>query len=332
MAKRTTKPTTKTSGSARTTSSAGGGSRSRTRERRAERQRLKRRQQQMTLLIVGVIVAVVAVGLFILVNQPASAPVPEGTLERYAGIPQSETDEGFALLGNPDAPVLVEEYSSFSCPGCASFHESNFDYIVDQVREGVVAFQYIPMLTGSIPNARGAARAAICAGEQDMFYEMHDTLFNWHLVFGNQAFSQNRLNSGVEALGLDQSQYDSCIGSNRPDQVLEASEQNTAARQVNSTPTIFINGTRLEGSVSLQDAVQAAFINSGLPPVPVLSDEVEDAVTDEPAVDGTAEVTEEATVEAEATDAVEEVDATEEAAAEGEDAAETAEATEEAGS
>lgn len=323
-------------------SNAGSSSRSRTRERRLERQRQKRQQRQITILLGIGAMAVVGVILFILINQPAEAPIPEGTLDRYEGIPQGRTEDGFAILGNPDAPVRLEEFSSFSCPGCAEFHESYTDIIKEQVSAGVISFTFIPMTTGSIPNAAGAANSAICAGEQGAFFEYHDMLFDWHTRFGNQAFSQNRMSSGVENLGLNVGEYESCLGSSRPDDIMDAADQVANDRGVNATPTMFINGNAWAGT-DLEQDILSALAATGLSPVPLnTDDEPESAAT--PEVEATeettepeAETTEEAaaTEDAEATeepdDTATEVEATEEADSEEDESVEPeAEATEEA--
>ncbi len=298
-AKPTPAPTPRPSSSS---SSSGSGSRSRTRDRRQERLQQKRRQQQITFLIAIVSLVVIAGILFIVVNQPASAPIPEGVFDRYQGIPQTTTDAGFARLGSPDAPVSVEEYSSFSCPACATFHQANADYILEQVRAGVISFTYIPLTLGSIPNAAGAARAAICAGEQNAFYEMHDALFDWHLNFGNQAFTQNRLSTGIENLNLNEGNYNSCIGSSRPDTVLSAATNSASARGIGATPTLVVNGNILQSTAELPNAVASAFASSGLPAVPLAPppvDPIEGEVATEEVTEELEDIIEEATAEAE---------------------------------
>ena len=78
---------------------------------------------------------------------------------------------------------------------------------------GQVLFTYVPLNTGSIPNAPGASRAALCAGQQGRFWEMHDVLFDWQTRYGNTAFSQNRLLTGVEKLGLSSGDFTNCFNS-----------------------------------------------------------------------------------------------------------------------
>ena len=154
--------------------------------------------------------------------------------------------------------MTVEEYASFACPGCEAFHSASLDAILDRVRIGQILFTYIPLQTGSIPNAAGAARTALCAGQQGMFWEMHDVLFDWHTRYVNTAFSQNRLLAGVEALGLDSNALTTCFNSTAISNTLTAAQNEGVA----STPTIHVNGVTVTasqaGSIpSAEDVVQA---------------------------------------------------------------------------
>jgi len=68
------------------------------------------------------------------------------------------------------------------------------------VREGVIAFEYIPLTTGSIPNAVGASKAALCAGEQGAFFEYHDALFDWHSRYGMAWWLSTTLDSACRVI------------------------------------------------------------------------------------------------------------------------------------
>jgi protein-disulfide isomerase len=217
----------------------------RTAERRKERVRERRRQQLITGGIIIAAVVVVAVFVVLVVNAPADAPIPEAALTRYEDMQQSRTQpEGYPRLGEASAPVQVAEYSSFDCPHCRDFHDQSIDPIVERVRDGRMAFTYVPLHGfGSITNGQGAAAAAVCAAEQGKFWEFHDALFDWQGQFGNQAFTNNRILSGVEALELDRSAYNACIASGRPGEVLNTAQQAASVLiGFNGTPTITING------------------------------------------------------------------------------------------
>lgn len=309
----------------------------RTREARKRRQQQQRQNKQRLIIVGIVIVAVLAIALIVVSNQPVEALIPAGLDERYDDLDRSLSQEGYPRIGDPDAPVTVREFASFSCPGCEAFHETSFESILDRVRIGQVLFVYVPLQTGSIPNAPGAARAALCAGQQGRFWEMHDVLFEWHTQYVNTAFSQNRLLAGADALGLDGGTFTSCFNSQSITNILESA----LAEGVASTPTIEVNG------------VTAVSSSGGIPSTQEVLSAIDDAtprdwsptaVEDTDAQDADVEATEEAEMEATEEVDIEDADAeaTEEADSEDadsqdaeeadtEDAAdEEAEATEEA--
>ena len=223
---------------------------SRTRAARQRRQQQRRRSQRSLLLAAIVAVAVVVVAVIVVSNQPVDAHIPPDLSAAYEGIRRSYSREGFPQLGEENAPVTLEEYSSFACPGCEQFHSESLAAVLERVREGQVLFTYVPLQTGSVPNAQGASRAALCAGQQGMFWEMHDLLFDWQTRYGNTAFSQNRLLAGVKGLGMRDSLFTSCFNSAGISATLNAA----LSAEVSRTPTLRVNGVTLEAGQALPSA------------------------------------------------------------------------------
>ncbi len=287
---------------------------SRSREARQRRQKQRQQNRRMLLLIALVVVAVVAVAVLIVSNQPVEIFIAEDLSARYAGITRSFSPEGYPRLGDPNAPVTLEEYSSFACPGCEVFHSDGFTAVLDYARSGQTVFTFVPLQTGSVPNAQGAARAALCAGQQGMFWEMHDVLFDWQTRYGNTAFSQNRLLAGVEQLGLSSAAFTQCFNSAAISETLDAA----VGEDVATTPTIRVNGVTLEAGQAVPSAalIQQA-IDEATPADWGLPAPVEDAPAD----------SEEETTEADSTEAEE---TAEDAPADGEEetAADSTEAEE----
>ena len=87
-------------------------------------------------------------------------------------------DPGVGFVeGNPDAPVVIVEFSDFQCPFCQRWYYEALPEVRALVGEDVaLAFAHFP-LTQIHPNAAGAHVAAECAGAQGRFWEMHDLLF-----------------------------------------------------------------------------------------------------------------------------------------------------------
>ena len=266
------------------------GDRVRTRERRKQREQERQRNRQILIVGAIVVVAVVAVVLAIFANQPADAVINEEAIAQYVDVPQTVTDEGFPVMGSLDAPVQVVEYSSFDCPHCAEFHEDVTPALVERVKAGEIGFTYVPLYgTGSVPNGEGAARAALCAGEQNAFWAYHTALFEWQGIYGNQALSGNRLESGASNLGLDVSAWNTCLNSAEINEVIVAARAaGSTLEGFTGTPTVTINGEIVTAALpDLTSAIDLALASA--PPVVVEPvEEIEPTADAEPT-----EVTEE---------------------------------------
>ncbi len=269
--------------------------RSRARERKEAREAQQQRQRQITIIGVVVVVAIIGVILFVTSSQPANAPVPDGLLDRYENYITGTDEDGFPQIGNPNAPVKVVEYSSFSCPACAQFHDAVFPRLLPYIERGEVRFVFVPLQTGSIRNAEGAARAGVCAMRQDRFWEMHDLLFDWHTTFANSAFDSSRLSSGVDSLGMDSGQFNDCFNSTATSDLLVLAQR----QGISATPTVRVNGNTLPSATF--EAIETAINQFTLPDdlEPGVINETDDTdTTDDTPADVTEEVTEEMTSEA----------------------------------
>jgi protein-disulfide isomerase len=245
----------------------------RTVERRQERERERRRQRLIAIVILIIAIILIVSVPLLLANQPSEAPIPETALTRYAGISSSRTNEGYLRLGDPDSPVQVAEYSSFGCTTCKTFEDAILNPMIERVRADSIAFIYVPLWqrTGGLANTQGAARAAVCAGEQNRFWPLHDAFFDWQTRYGNQAYTNSRILSGVTELGMNRTTYDSCINSGRPDDVLSrAQQQANSLINFEEMPAITINGvvpvngqgSRLTEPIAIVAAVDNAIATS----------------------------------------------------------------------
>jgi protein-disulfide isomerase len=80
--------------------------------------------------------------------------------------------------GNPNAKVVIAEFSDFQCPFCKQWTDQNIGRVRQELGDNVAfAFLHFP-ITQIHPNAGNAALAAQCAAEQGKFWQMHDILFS----------------------------------------------------------------------------------------------------------------------------------------------------------
>jgi protein-disulfide isomerase len=166
-------------------------------------------------------------------------PLPD--VSHYAGLPASMAEDGTFILGDPDAPVLLEQFSSFRCTHCADFSETVNRLIDPYIRDGSLAVKFMPMASGQLSLLAGAG--AICAGQQDpiKFWEMRDALFSW---ISETSYTQSNLEEAAGKLGLDSGELLNCINSEEVMTILQNVSDESIARSVNSTPQIFFNGER----------------------------------------------------------------------------------------
>ncbi len=216
----------------------------------------RRRIPLWLIFTVAVLIAVTG-GVYFYFLMPLDAQIPADAGAETAGLPQSFTEQGFPRLGNPDAPVIVEEFSSFACPHCRDFHNERFPALLPAITAGQVQFVMIPMSNIGW-GADSAVKAAMCAAEQGRFWEMSDVLFDWQKRYVTQTFSDRRLRKGAENMGFDMTEFNACLSANHPKSVIDQALQEFKQRGVSGTPTFYINNAVVQDYSELDALVTAA--------------------------------------------------------------------------
>jgi protein-disulfide isomerase len=150
-------------------------------------------------------------------------------------------------LGDPSAPVTLVEFSDFQCPVCRSLHDILRGMLPNypQVR---VVFKDFPIEVLH-PWARTAALAGRCAYQQDpkVFWKMYDLIYdNQELISAENAWM--KMAEFASQSGLNADIFRSCLAGPEASAEVDASRVNGQKLEVNSTPTIFVNGRRMVGA------------------------------------------------------------------------------------
>jgi protein-disulfide isomerase len=146
------------------------------------------------------------------------------------------------VRGSPMAPVTIVEFSDFECPFCAAAHPVLEQIVEESGGKVRLVFKQFPL--DAHPNARAAARAAIAAGKQGKFWEMHDRLFEHQ-----DALEPHQLEGHAKALGLDTERFGEDMESEATERRIEEDRALGRRVGVRGTPSIFINGRLFEGSL-----------------------------------------------------------------------------------
>ncbi|MCS7011675.1 MAG: DsbA family protein, partial [Anaerolineales bacterium] len=158
-----------------------------------------------------------------------------------ATLPEAATTDD-PSLGPADAPVTIVEFSDYQCPYCKLWHDEVLPRILQEYGDQV-RFIYRDYPLSSHPEALPAARAANCAGEQNAYWQFHDALFSNQYGFGRQAYLDY-----AAALGLEIEAFRKCLESNRYEDEVLGDFRDGLRLGVNSTPTFFVNGTKIIGA------------------------------------------------------------------------------------
>jgi protein-disulfide isomerase len=190
------------------------------------------------------------------VENQYSIDVEPNTLQSdIKGLTVGFTTDGHAFRGDPVAPVVIHEYSDFQCPFCARFYDQTLSSLEEeQIADGDAVLIYYDFPLEQIhPQARLAANAARCAGEQGAaaYWGMHDALFSNAQEWGNNQASETFIGYG-EQIGLDLEAFQACIATNKHQDAIQADLSTGSALGITGTPTFVINGQLLVGAQPLE--------------------------------------------------------------------------------
>ena len=163
---------------------------------------------------------------------PAAAQPPQVDPNKVYEIPVANS----YVRGPKDAPVTITMFSDFQCPFC-----QQATGIVDEVLKAYpkdvnFVMKQFP-LRQIHPNADPAARAALAAGKQGKFWEMHDELYK-----NSRNLSPETIKGIAEKIGLDTKKFEADMSSDAVKKQVDAELALGQTANVRGTPSFFING------------------------------------------------------------------------------------------
>lgn len=147
-------------------------------------------------------------------------------------------DSSDHLLGNPDAPIKIVEYSDLECPYCKTYHPTLKRIMQTYGNDGKIAWVYRHLPLDSIhPKARKEAEASECAAElggNDAFWAYIDKVFE--VTPANNRLDPAELPKIAVSIGLDKAKFESCLVSGKFADEVEADFQDAIAAGGDGTP------------------------------------------------------------------------------------------------
>lgn len=166
----------------------------------------------------------------------------------YSQKASEEANEGVIIeahiKGNPDASVILVEYSDFQCPACGQFYPYIKEVVAEYGDKLRFEYKHFPLITVH-KNAVPAAKAAEAAGQQGKFFEMHDKLFENQTQWSKSTNAQVYFIQYAEELGLDVALFKKHLGSSIIADAVDQGFNEARELGLSGTPTLFLNGEKM---------------------------------------------------------------------------------------
>lgn len=216
-----------------------------------------------TVYVAAVLGLAVVVGIVVLLLNRGSG---ESATANYA----VATSGGVVTLGNTSAPVTVDLYEDYLCPGCKVFSERDHDELTAALNEGKINVRFHPLgflndLTTPAGYSTRAANAALCAAEAGIFPAYHDKLFAEQPAEGGPGLTNEQLIAFGTELGAPAG-FDRCVTTGpHADAIGAETKKALGDRNLRNpdgtfgTPTAAVDGKKVSVSSSgwLDDAIAA---------------------------------------------------------------------------
>jgi len=192
----------------------------------------------VVILLTIILIFVVAAGFYI---YDIIKTAKEQTGIKLSGQQYKAAEGDHYWLGSAKAPITVVEFGDFSCPVCeqsfSTIREISLKYKNDIKfiwRDYPVVAEYSAVL----------ALAGRCAGEQGLFWPIHDKLFQ------NQGVSQiDELTALANQVGADTARFNDCLTKQKYLPQIQKDLTDGQGFGITGTPTYFINGYKIEGNI-----------------------------------------------------------------------------------
>ena len=192
-------------------------------------------------------------GVFgLLLASPGSpdAAAPHPMLADANAVLQITKDD--RILGNPQAPITIVEYASLTCPHCAHFAND----VLPEIKKEWIDTGKAKLVLRDFPLDEPALRAAMIArcAPPERYYAFADTFFAAQEKWVRSTDYREALARLAKLGGMGQAEFDTCITNTElENKIVEGRLRATQELEVTSTPTFFVNGSKLAGAPTKEE-------------------------------------------------------------------------------
>jgi protein-disulfide isomerase len=189
-------------------------------------------------------------GLLLVSPGSPEAAAPHPMLADAKTVLQITKDD--RILGNPEAPITIVEYASLTCPHCAHFAND----VLPEIKKEWIDTGKAKLVLRDFPLDEPALRAAMIArcAPPERYYAFADTFFAAQEKWVRSGDYREALARLAKLGGMGQAEFDTCINNTElENKIVEGRLRATQELEVSSTPTFFINGSKLAGAPTKEE-------------------------------------------------------------------------------
>ncbi len=193
-------------------------------------------------ILIAIAVAVVIGGILLAIFANPQPTAPGAAVDE-----KSLIRDNSHMTKSPNAKVNLVEFGDFECPGCAAA-SPRVKEIVEFYKDNPdvnFVFRNFPLDTIH-KNAHIGAEAAEAAGKQGKYWEMHHLLYEQQNEWSKAADPLEILVGYATSLGLNGDEFRQAVSQRLFAEIIKADQDDGKAVGVNSTPSFFLNGVRVE--------------------------------------------------------------------------------------
>lgn len=169
-------------------------------------------------------------------------PVAQNTSNSAESGKIKPVDSTDYIRGNPNAPILIVEYSDYDCPFCKNFHETMNQVMNEFGVTGRVAWVYRQLPIKELhPNSQRISEAALCVGElagNDGFWKFSDSVFRER---GDTELTNiSRLPEYASNAGVDKDAFTKCIDSDKHQKTIDDTVNEGTELGIAGTPQSYV--------------------------------------------------------------------------------------------
>jgi protein-disulfide isomerase len=184
---------------------------------------------------------------------PAAAQAPKAPADAASLLTVAPQDR---VLGKPDAPITIIEYASLSCPHCAEFAKN----VLPKLKEKWIDTGKAKLVMRDFPHNEPALLAETVARcvPPERYFPLVEMLFETQDKWAFAQDTRSSLERIVRVAGISKKDFDACLINKQAEtEVLQSRLSASQLLGVNTIPTFFINGKKLEGTPTEQAFEQA---------------------------------------------------------------------------